>query len=1263
MQKHQYNSMESRTEEFHSAPQLVPQDHRDGMHINARPPAYNLTENKPVLNYSIQTGEEFALEFMRDRVNLRKPPFPNVVGDPNYSTGYMELKGILGHSGSESGSDISVLTKTEKGPKEFDRRNSSQHQDRSNYGSARSIPRTSSNQESYRVLHGTAPSSASEISSMKMKVLCSFGGRILPRPSDGKLRYVGGETRIISVRRDIRLPELMQKTSLIYSEPHVIKYQLPGEDLDALVSVSSDEDLRNMMEECHDLQGERGSTKLRMFLFSINDLDDTQFGIGSIDGESEIQYVVAVNGMSMGSRNNSILHAAGGSTNNLHELSEQNNERETNRVLMDSFGVSGSSLTDNVKSSLTIQSSQQMLPISSSAFETHPLFYDEPVIHQGEGSQYPLQHGLGPSNNSARNLGEIPVSVPIQSLVNQGIMNDGQTSSELQVQVSAMPDMLVKRKGDNIIHTGNDPGKVFPLEAPYPIASLPFEGNLHANLPEAQVTAALSEGLHPAVPSKNKGKHQQSEDAYSLIGSMNRTQTPKSGEDDFYTTPTDAFSRAQVDAESNVIDFGSLEPPPLPNRVYYSERIPREQEDLLNRSTKSDDAYGSHLLMSDLLSDFSQKNSETESSDILHGGNMSNQNIMSRSKPKPLQADGNTIDDGFAPPPTYKQWPDATNKLNSKLSLHVNSELKQVLVDNKVTGIEDQVLHSENDANRSKDNHNILLVDGPKGTGHLAFHQVLPVEHNLNVVSKPPDLNLVEVSTRELDNGTKVQAVSFPSTGNTGQDVSQNFPPEVKPRPTAQGDILIDIEDRFPRDILHDMFSKAILSEDSSSIGPLPADRAGLSLHMDNHEPKRWSYFQNLAQEGFDNVSLIDQDYLDFSSAVSKVPDGDSKSQQSAPLLADGALAGHKESHLNFAGDENQKNVPVTTKIESTPLQQKYEPSQIKGNENKNMDAIMENIRPQESEYLEDDLNEARNVDLAGSFDISTVQFIKNDDLEELRELGSGTFGTVYHGKWRGSDVAIKRIKKSCFAGRSSEQERLTIEFWREADILSKLHHPNVVAFYGVVQDGPGATLATVTEYMVDGSLRNVLLRKDRYLDRRKRLIIAMDAAFGMEYLHSKNIVHFDLKCDNLLVNLKDPLRPICKVGDFGLSKIKRNTLVSGGVRGTLPWMAPELLNGSSNKVSEKVDVFSFGIVLWEILTGEEPYANMHYGAIIGGIVNNTLRPTIPSYCDLEWKTLMEQCWAPNPAVRPSFTEIARRLRVMSAAAIQNKGQVHKASK
>ncbi|KAJ7535104.1 hypothetical protein O6H91_12G018500 [Diphasiastrum complanatum] len=276
------------------------------------------------------------------------------------------------------------------------------------------------------------------------------------------------------------------------------------------------------------------------------------------------------------------------------------------------------------------------------------------------------------------------------------------------------------------------------------------------------------------------------------------------------------------------------------------------------------------------------------------------------------------------------------------------------------------------------------------------------------------------------------------------------------------------------------------------------------------------------------------------------------------------------------------------------------------------------------------------------------LQTIKNSDLEEIRELGSGNFGTVYHGKWRGSDVAIKRIKASCFSGRSFERQRLLGDFWKEANTLSQLHHPNVVAFYGVVPDGPGGTLATVTEYMVNGSLKQVLQKKDRTIDRRKRLLIAMDAAFGMEYLHGKNIVHFDLKCENLLVNMKDPHRPVCKVGDLGLSKVKQKTMVSGGVRGTLPWMAPELLSGNSSMVTEKIDVFSFGIVMWELLTGEEPYANMHYGAVIGGIVNNTLRPPIPNWCDPAWKSLMERCWAADPASRPSFADIVNELRAMT---------------
>ncbi|KAK4285664.1 hypothetical protein QN277_002333 [Acacia crassicarpa] len=1215
--------MEPRNEELHSAPQSTVQDRLEGMRINMRPADRNMSDKKPVLNYSIQTGEEFALEFMRDRVNLRQPVFPNIMGDPNYATGYMEFKGILGinHSGSETGSDISMIPKVEKGPKEFDRRSSSMQRDRSNYGSIRTIPRNSSNQENNRVLHGLASSGPSTGSSMKMKVLCSFGGKILPRPSDGKLRYVGGETRIISIRRDITWQELMQKALSLFNETHAIKYQLPGEDLDALVSVSSDEDLRNMMEECNDLN-RAGSQKLRMFLFSMVDMDDP-----SVDGDTEVQYVVAVNGMDLGSRNHSFVHAANASADNLHELDGQNIEREASRTQIESTGAISSSWTANANSSLGIQSSQPVIPTAStSAYESNMLFHSN---HHGESSQYPVHYGVDSSNNSA--FRQIPVSLPTHVPNNQGIVNDGHPPEVLQAQNSEMPAIQVKKRGDSSIKHEGDSGKGLSSETLYPVPPQPFDGNLPGNFSEASVTNAVQGAHLHKLPSKSKGKHQQYEEASSFANAVNSTQIPKSVEDDLYSTSTtNAFNPSYVDAGSNVIDLSCLEPPALPNRVYYSERIPREQADLLNRSTKSDDAYGSQALMSDLFSDLDQQNSTAESSDKFQVGHLSNLTAVSSMTAIQSNTNGHAIDNGLARIQNHKQLPDVNN------------------TDKKIAANEDWVLRSESDTNLSKDNHNNRLVDETKSTEHPVFHKV------------PSDRKLGDASNKEFSNDPKVQAQPFFLTGNMSQDVSQGLPTDAVSTP-AQGDIMIDIEDRFPRDFLYDMFSKAIHSEDSSHISPLPTDGTGLSLNVENHEPKSWSYFQKLANEGSDNVSLIDQDHLGFSSALRKVKEGDSRSQQVAPPPADGVSVGH-----DF-GKENQKHLPVTTRTEATVLQPNFDQTQVTETEIKNVYPVEGNTKVKDSEY-EDGKNEAGNMGhphdpSLEDIDISTLQLINNEDLEELKELGSGTFGTVYHGKWRGTDVAIKRIKKSCFTGRSSEQERLALEFWREADILSKLHHPNVVAFYGVVQDGPGGTLATVTEFMVDGSLRHVLLRKDRYLDRRKRLIIAMDAAFGMEYLHSKNIVHFDLKCDNLLVNLKDPLRPICKVGDFGLSKIKRNTLVSGGVRGTLPWMAPELLNGSSNKVSEKVDVFSFGIVLWEILTGEEPYANMHYGAIIGGIVNNTLRPTIPSYCDNEWRQLMEQCWAPNPSVRPSFTEIARRLRVMSAAASQTKGQGYKASK
>ncbi|CAK9158849.1 unnamed protein product [Ilex paraguariensis] len=816
-------------------------------------------------------------------------------------------------------------------------------------------------------------------------------------------------------------------------------------------------------------------------------------------------------------------------------------------------------------------------------------------------------------------------------MTRQGDLDEEQRHSGLHVQDPGVSVMEVKLKRDSSIHKKNDFSKDQSIEKEVLVKegkmkrdlSIPKmnESEKFKSLENEYIVSVASSAVDmeaPFLPTKLSVKNQEPVKHSMPPESLKEEKLNKINEDDHIYASGDASAAGYGDSDAYPEDSGNPEPPMLPQRFFRSERIPREQAGL-NRLSKSDDSSGSQFLISHAHSDGSQQ--ITEAVDKLRDLNVAAQTDRFISSAKPVSTNLQTVEDGLG---QFQKSKEIAGKINAN------------------TNIDDGGLEAKFPKSEPKpalrtvvDDHDMVQVgstykDKETSRSNLpATSRVLSGKHE-DSASRPKEIHWDEKSTA----------------------VSQGKP-SVGVGSPEHGDILIDINDRFPHDFLSDIFSKARILDGSAGISPLHSDGTGLSLNMENHEPNHWSFFQKLAQDSMrKDVSLMDQDHLGFSPPITNIKEGAPVDYSFPPYKADGVALDHMDSRVSFDSSTQQPSLGVV-EPNTMDLHSDYNPSQTYDNQSAQFDGLVNPRRPEsgyEDGKLEAEIGQPL-VDLSlRDFDPSSLQIIKNEDLEELRELGSGTFGTVYHGKWRGTDVAIKRIKKSCFTGRSSEQERLTVEFWHEADILSKLHHPNVVAFYGVVQDGPGGTLATVTEYMVNGSLRHVLLSKDRHLDRRKRLIIAMDAAFGMEYLHSKNIVHFDLKCDNLLVNLKDPLQPICKVGDFGLSKIKRNTLVTGGVRGTLPWMAPELLNGSSSKVSEKVDVFSFGIVLWEILTGEEPYANMHYGAIIGGIVNNTLRPPVPNFCDPDWKLLMEQCWAPDPVVRPSFAEIAGRLRVLSTA-------------
>lgn len=129
----------------------------------------------------------------------------------------------------------------------------------------------------------------------RVKFLCSFLGSIMPRPQDGKLRYVGGETRIVSVPRDIMYEELIVKMRELYDGAAVLKYQQPDEDLDALVSVVNDDDVINMMEEYDKVGSSDGFTRLRIFLFSYPDQDGSLPFVDGDDRDTERRYVDALN--------------------------------------------------------------------------------------------------------------------------------------------------------------------------------------------------------------------------------------------------------------------------------------------------------------------------------------------------------------------------------------------------------------------------------------------------------------------------------------------------------------------------------------------------------------------------------------------------------------------------------------------------------------------------------------------------------------------------------------------------------------------------------------------------------------------------------------------------------------------------------------------------------------------------------------------------------------------------------------------------------
>jgi len=267
---------------------------------------------------------------------------------------------------------------------------------------------------------------------------------------------------------------------------------------------------------------------------------------------------------------------------------------------------------------------------------------------------------------------------------------------------------------------------------------------------------------------------------------------------------------------------------------------------------------------------------------------------------------------------------------------------------------------------------------------------------------------------------------------------------------------------------------------------------------------------------------------------------------------------------------------------------------------------------------------------------------IPSGDLRYIRSLGKGGCGEVFLAESK--TLGLVAVKKTIL----HESDRVIQEFLNEAELLLKMNSPNIIRFYGTTKSNVGECI--VMEYAVNGTLYHFL---EYYRNRNaedslswgKKYQIAHDISRGLFFMHSRGVLHRDLKSMNVL--LDDRMK--AKISDFGLSQIKTKNQISSSILGvqnnvfgSLLWKAPETFS-IRNPYTEKADVYSLGIIFWELATCQVPYENHDPHTIESSVLRGD-RLDIPSSCPEGFKELIEQCWCHDHTQRPSASNIFEKL-------------------
>ncbi|EXX58921.1 Sps1p [Rhizophagus irregularis DAOM 197198w] len=252
------------------------------------------------------------------------------------------------------------------------------------------------------------------------------------------------------------------------------------------------------------------------------------------------------------------------------------------------------------------------------------------------------------------------------------------------------------------------------------------------------------------------------------------------------------------------------------------------------------------------------------------------------------------------------------------------------------------------------------------------------------------------------------------------------------------------------------------------------------------------------------------------------------------------------------------------------------------------------------------------------------VRWVPYSQIKNLEKIAEGGFGTVYKAIWNNEPVAVKRFSNS---------QNISKYFLNE---LKSLYHTSnffVIDCRGITQDPVTEDYMIIMTYANGGNLHDYLQKNFVNITWHNKVVILWDISNGLKAIHENNFIHRDFHSGNILLSIGQDW----KIGDLGLSQPAENTSLNNEIYGVIPYIAPEIFKGG--KFSKESDIYSLGMIMWELTTGCKPFADVEHNINLIYEIIDGKRPEITNDTPEWFANLMKQCWNSVPSKRPTIYE------------------------